>query len=177
MDDRLYRSQTDRSIAGVAGGLAAWLGVDPSLVRIAWVLLAILSGGVFFVIYIVMMIVVPEAPPGWNPRGIVGTPGGQGGWGTPGGAAPGGAWTNPPGAAPGAPPSTAWPADWGQHNPPVDMRRSGERAGIVLGAFLVVLGGWLLVDEYVHVDWAVIWPVLVIGLGAALIVGAVARSR
>ena len=39
MTDRLTRSPTDRVMAGVAGGLAVWLNIDPSLVRIAWVLL------------------------------------------------------------------------------------------------------------------------------------------
>jgi hypothetical protein len=43
--------------------------------------------------------------------------------------------------------------------------------------FLVVLGAWFLVDRYVHVDWALVWPVVVIGLGAALIIGAASRSR
>ena len=58
--DRLYRSVEDRVLAGVCGGLADRLGMDPSLVRIVWVLLTIASGGLFLLIYIVMAIVVPE---------------------------------------------------------------------------------------------------------------------
>lgn len=165
MDDRLYRSATDRSIAGVAGGMAAWLGIDPSLVRIAWVLLAILSGGVFVLVYVVMMIVVPLAPPGWAPRrsGGAGVPGAPGGWG----AAPGGP----------APSGPSWTPDWNRQTTNPDWARGAESTGIVVGVLLVLLGAWFLVDQYVHVDWALIWPVVVMGLGAALIIWAASRSR
>ena len=61
MAERLYRSRDDRMLAGVAGGVAEMLDADPSIVRIAWALLAILTGGIALVVYIVMAIVVPEA--------------------------------------------------------------------------------------------------------------------
>jgi phage shock protein C len=75
MDDRLFRSRSDRVISGVAGGLAVRLDLDPSLVRVAWVILAIVSGGLFLLVYIVMAFVVPEEPfdaplpgqPGYDP--------------------------------------------------------------------------------------------------------------
>lgn len=79
MNDRLYRSRTDRVISGVAGGLADRLALDPSLVRVLWVVLAIASGGLFALIYLVMMIVVPEAPYDLPPR----TPGGYDPWSSP----------------------------------------------------------------------------------------------
>ena len=60
MPERLYRSRDDRMLAGVAGGLAELWDADPSLVRIVWALLAIFTGGLAFVVYIVMAIVVPE---------------------------------------------------------------------------------------------------------------------
>jgi phage shock protein PspC (stress-responsive transcriptional regulator) len=62
MNDRLYRSRTDRVISGVAGGVAERLDIDPSIVRIVWVILALLSGGLLGLVYLVMMVVVPEAP-------------------------------------------------------------------------------------------------------------------
>ena len=62
MDDRLYRSRSDRMIAGVAGGLAERYDLDPSLVRIGWALVILGTGGLFFLLYIVMAIVVPEDP-------------------------------------------------------------------------------------------------------------------
>ena len=119
MDDRLYRSVTDRSLAGVCGGVAAWLGLDPSLVRIVWVLLALMSGGVFVIVYIVMAIVVPDAPPGWTPRGRVQQPP-PGAWGpgtgpTWGSSAPGGAWNGTQGGWSATP--TGDPAASGAQGP------------------------------------------------------------
>ena len=57
---RLYRSRTDKMIGGVAGGLAEYFNVDPTLVRIVFVLLGVLGGGVLA--YLVMWIVVPQEP-------------------------------------------------------------------------------------------------------------------
>lgn len=59
MKPRLVRSESERMIAGVCGGLAAYLGVDPVLVRLAFLLL-IPAGGVGIPLYLIMMIIVPE---------------------------------------------------------------------------------------------------------------------
>jgi phage shock protein PspC (stress-responsive transcriptional regulator) len=108
---------TDRPLTGVCGGLAAWLGLDPSIVRMVWILLSLVSGGLFVLIYIVMAIVVPNAPPGWAPRGRL--QGNQpGAWppgqapshgGAPGQGAPGGAWTSTTGWQAGAGPASSGP--------------------------------------------------------------------
>jgi phage shock protein C len=175
VDNRLYRSRTDRPIAGVAGGLAAWLGLDPSLVRVAWVVLGLVSGGLFVLVYIVMIVVVPLAPDGWQPRpydryyGPQG-PGASGptGWAT---GPSGGQGPAPDGSAP--PPPTSWPEGWNQQRSGPSM--DAGRAGIVAGVALVALGVWFLVDDYIHIDWAVAWPVVVILLGVGLIAGAARR--
>ncbi len=60
---RLYRSRTDKMISGVLGGVAVYLGIESTLLRIAVVLLAILSGGGPAVIgYLIATVVVPEEP-------------------------------------------------------------------------------------------------------------------
>ena len=56
---RLYKSRTDRMIDGVCGGIAGYFGLDPTLVRIAWVLLT-LFGGSGVVLYIAAMIIMPK---------------------------------------------------------------------------------------------------------------------
>ncbi len=59
----LHRSRRNRMIAGVCGGLAEWLGWDPTLVRVLYVVVSILS--VAFpglIVYVVLWLVMPEAP-------------------------------------------------------------------------------------------------------------------
>ena len=56
--NRLYRSSENKMIAGVCGGLAEFFGLDPSLVRLVFVLLALL-GGHGLLVYIILWIIVP----------------------------------------------------------------------------------------------------------------------
>ncbi len=60
---RLHRSRADRKIAGVLGGMAEYFGFDPSWVRIAYVIVMIVTGVVpLAFLYLVMAFVVPKAP-------------------------------------------------------------------------------------------------------------------
>jgi phage shock protein C len=59
MSPRLERSQTDRVIAGVAGGVAQRFGVSSALVRVAWVA-SVLIGGFGLLAYVVLWIALPK---------------------------------------------------------------------------------------------------------------------
>lgn len=50
----------DRKIAGVCGGIAEWLGVDPTAVRVAYTLLTLFTAFSGVVVYIVLWIVMPK---------------------------------------------------------------------------------------------------------------------
>jgi phage shock protein C len=58
---KLYRSLVDRKIAGVCGGLGQYFGIDPTLVRLLFVLGLIFVGGTLLA-YIILAIVIPEEP-------------------------------------------------------------------------------------------------------------------
>lgn len=58
---RLVRSRDDRWIAGVCGGVAAYLGVDANLVRLVVVLGTVLGLGSLLIVYIAAWILMPEA--------------------------------------------------------------------------------------------------------------------
>ena len=61
----LYRSRNEKVIAGVCGGIAEWLGWNPGTVRVAYVVLSILSVGFPGTIaYIILWIVMPKEPGG-----------------------------------------------------------------------------------------------------------------
>jgi len=58
---KLYRSKTDRKLAGVCGGLAQYFNMDATLIRVLFVVLAVL-GGSGLVLYLAMWIIVPNEP-------------------------------------------------------------------------------------------------------------------
>lgn len=149
MTRRLYRSRTDTILGGVAAGLASYLNTDPALVRIAWAILVPLTGGAALIAYIVAWVVVPEEPLGAASR-------------------PGAEATDPVTGETIAPVS-------GAATEPVP-RPSDGRGGMVVGIGLVLVGLWFLVREYVpDIDWSLIWPLIVVGVGAAILVTSMRR--
>lgn len=59
---RLFRSRTNRMLGGVCGGIAEFFVLDPTLVRLAFVLGTILGFGALVFVYLAMLIIVPEVP-------------------------------------------------------------------------------------------------------------------
>ena len=55
-------SRTDKWVAGVLGGLGQYLGIDPVLLRLAFIVLVLAGWGALVVAYIIMAIVVPREP-------------------------------------------------------------------------------------------------------------------
>ncbi len=70
MEKKLTRSEKERILGGVCGGLAEYFGFDPTLVRLVFVLLA-LAGGTGILVYIVLWIIMPRRPQA-EARGVVG---------------------------------------------------------------------------------------------------------
>jgi phage shock protein C len=58
---RLMRSSTDKKIAGVCAGLAEYFDLDPTIVRVVW-LLAVFCAGTGFLLYVILWIALPLAP-------------------------------------------------------------------------------------------------------------------
>lgn len=160
--DRLYRSRTDRMFAGVAGGVAERLEADPALVRIAWAVLVFVTGGFALLVYIIMAFVVPEGPPPGYAAAVR-----QAGLDPAGGEAADGSAFPGPAAPPG-------PAAW-TPAPQRPVSRGGTT--IVFGLILVLVGSALLLDRLVpSIDMGDVWPVVIIVLGAAILVGSVRRG-
>jgi phage shock protein C len=183
MGTHLYRSRDDRMLAGVAGGLAELWDADPSLVRIVWALLVVLTGGIALVIYIVMAIVVPEEP---YDSAAFATPGAAAGMGAGTTAANSG--TSPGAVAGSGIPSAGQsaPPDWrAQRSAARDQRRAaraarraergydGRTGSVVIGAILVVIGLAFLVREYFPaIDFDYVWPLALVALGVVVILAA-----
>lgn len=59
MNNRLYKSRENRMLGGVCGGIAEFFNIDPTLVRLGWVLFCAL-GGSGIIAYIIAAIIIPE---------------------------------------------------------------------------------------------------------------------
>lgn len=58
---KYYRSRKDRKLAGVCSGIGEYFGIDPMIVRLAWIFFT-LAGGGGLLAYLIAWLVVPEAP-------------------------------------------------------------------------------------------------------------------
>ena len=56
---RLYRSRNERMIAGICGGIAEYFKVDPTLIRLAWIIF-VFMGGSGILAYLIAWIIIPE---------------------------------------------------------------------------------------------------------------------
>ncbi|SHK05646.1 phage shock protein C (PspC) family protein [Anaerobranca californiensis DSM 14826] len=59
MEKRLYRSKKNKMLAGVCGGIAEYFNIDPTLIRLLWVLFALMAGG-GLIAYIIAAIIIPS---------------------------------------------------------------------------------------------------------------------
>ncbi|HEY7590442.1 MAG TPA: PspC domain-containing protein [Candidatus Limnocylindrales bacterium] len=159
-EQRLYRSRRDRMIGGVAGGIAEYARIDPTLVRIGWVILALLTQGAAVLVYILLLFVVPEG------EGVVAASSVATADGTEAGAGAAGVADVSP-AADSRPVAT-------QSRP--SSTDDGRTAGLVFGAVLVVVGAWFLLRQYLPaIDWSLSWPVIAI-IGGIVLLAAAMRA-
>ena len=162
---RLYRSRSDRAIAGIAGGMAEYLEVDPTVVRILWILAGIFTGGLMLLLYVILAFVIPANPyPGGPiPAGAGYAPGSPTGWGQP----------------PTAPGAATWSPDWNARYEAERAARAERpgRAGLIIGTVLIVFGVIALLDVALPswVGGALFGPALLLAIGAALLVVSLRR--
>lgn len=154
MAARLERSTTNRVVAGVCGGIGEYLQVDPTLVRVFFVVGTILSAGLGFLGYIALIVLMPL--PG-QPAPFVKTAGTT--TSTLEGAAPGDAAAEKTAAST---PVVAPPAD----------PEAAERRRATAGLFLIALGAIFLLSNaglFRIIRWDLVWPLVFIAIGALLL--------
>ena len=61
MNKKLYKSQSDRKLCGVCGGLGEFFGIDASLIRLGWIVFCLL-GGSGVLAYIIAALIMPDRP-------------------------------------------------------------------------------------------------------------------
>ncbi len=142
MTQRLYRSQADRMLTGVAGGMAEYLRIDPVIVRMSWVVAVILSSGVGLLVYLALAILMPTPPlhdhaaDGDTTSDDTGTP-------------------SPEGSRAAA---------------PVRYAAANNGPALVVGSALIVIGAVALMSQLGWFDAWRLWPLILIGIGGLLLV-------
>ena len=61
LDKKVYKSSTNKMLAGVCGGIADYFGIDATWVRLAWVIFS-MTGGAGVLAYIVAALIIPDEP-------------------------------------------------------------------------------------------------------------------
>jgi phage shock protein C len=151
---RLERSNTNRVIAGVCGGIAEYLAVDPTLVRVAFVVMTFV-GGVGILAYIVLLILMPQ--PG-QPAPFTKAP--------PGTSTDTTARMEADSSAT-AQTTAVTPVD------PAVRQAEAERRRSAVGYLLIALGVVFLLSNagaFRLVQWNYVWPLVLIGIGALFLV-------
>jgi phage shock protein C len=158
---RLYRSLTDRKFAGVAGGLAEYFVMDPLLIRLAFVILAI-SGGVGVPVYIILWIVTPD-----NPNRIS--------------AAYHQPDQNFQQSSRETPGYTAEPSNSGETataTTPPPQTKERNKGSLIGGLVLITLGILFLADEFIpQINFNDLWPVILIVIGVGLLINTVTKRN
>jgi phage shock protein C len=161
---RLTRDTRNAMIGGVAAGIADHLEVDPAIVRIVFVVLALASGGVGVLAYVICWIIIPEREPSARPEEAPATPADR-------------AVQEVREAGERVVSEVRSAA--GRVREDIGRRESRGTARMIFGAGLILLGAVFLIDRldwFDPWDWfdrvLDLWPVILILIGAALIVAA-----
>lgn len=147
MDRRLYRSRTNRIVAGVCGGVGDYLAIDPTFVRVFFVLFAFANGIGVLVYFLMWIIVPPEDARNVSLRDSART---------------------------GADEMVEHAHNVGE-NLRDAVRNPTSQTWMFIGAGLIIIGFFALLDSlpfsWVHwLNWRVFWPALLMLAGIALIV-------
>jgi phage shock protein PspC (stress-responsive transcriptional regulator) len=136
-------------LGGVCGGLAEYFAIDPVIVRLIFVL-AVIFGGSGILAYIILWIIIPQKP-------FIITPFNS----------------NPPSGNTKQSDDENKSENTEFNMSSLNLNKTQSNRSIYAGAFLILLGGIFLLDNFVpHFSFGDFWPLILIGLGFAIILNA-----
>lgn len=145
MEKRLYRSFTEKMLGGVCGGLGEYFNIDPTIIRVAFIL-AVLFGGGGIIAYIILWIVVPQRPyiiPNFSSSG-----------------------SSQSDKAEDGEKKTEDQMNFSKFQ----MEKSSDNKNLFFGLILIVLGALFLMHNFIpKFHFGDFWPLILIGIGIALI--------
>lgn len=147
---RLYRSRTNTMLGGVASGLAEYFSLDPLVVRIIFVLMALLGGG-GVIIYLALWVFVPQDPDFTYQVFKSSTMENE--------------------------PQFTQPGGDDQREPWRDPVRNSRQGNLIGGLILITIGVLFLLDRFTEVNFGDLWPVILIVAGLAVLTGSFGKSK
>jgi phage shock protein C len=156
MARRVYRMNGGRMIGGVCAGLADYFDVDITLVRVVFVVLALVNG-VGLILYIILWIILPEkrALTGfWDKEKVYGN------------------------YSPPEPEKTGETVEGTDAFVPGREESRKGKGNVVAGIILIILGVFLLADPWIpNIRFRDMWPVLLILIGLVLVINAFSKDK
>jgi len=150
MNKKLYRSNKDKMLGGVAGGLAEYFAIDPTLVRIIFVV-SLFAGGAGVLAYIILWIVVPEEPYAFTKP-----------------ASPSENSQNEENGT-----TSGETAQSGQEQYKQAMAEQKHKRSSVLGIILIIIGLLFLLDNFIpRIHFGDFWPLVLVAIGVGLLLNA-----
>lgn len=153
-ENRLYRIVNGKVVGGVAGGLAEYFGMDPTIIRIIFILLTLMGGG-GVLIYLILWIVVPEKYNAFPPYTAPFTR--PENFSTPGS----GVGETYEGYAEGTAPS-----------PTFEVNSTGKKfdGSLIAGLVMILIGSFFLFERFIpNIDFSDFWPLLLVLIGIIMI--------
>jgi len=178
MDKRLFRNEHDKVIAGVSSGVAEYMEVDVTIIRLLFVLSTVFLVGTGILVYIVMWIVVPvNNDPAKRFSRFNDFYAGKNPFNSPN------AFSQPPNTPETPPPSAAWTSSTINEQPfkaeqktqdfKPYQKNNNETGRTVGGLFLLVVGLYFLMSEFDFIPYwfsiSKLWPLVFVAIGVSFI--------
>ncbi|MCF8233442.1 MAG: PspC domain-containing protein [Bacteroidales bacterium] len=145
----LYRDRTDTMIGGVAGGLGKYLNMDPTIIRIIFLILAFFGGGI--ILYLILWIAIPLEPIDYFEKNQY--------------------QSNMENE------STDHARQTGEERQPASYNKPPSDGNLIAGVILIAIGAIFLINRFLDIDFGDLWPFILLAAGVVLVIRGFTRSN
>jgi len=138
----LYRDRSDSMIGGVSGGMGKYLNLDPTIIRIIFLILAFFGGGI--ILYLILWIAIPLAPIDYFEKTQY--------------------QINMENETAGNARQT------GENQQPAPQNKPPSDGNLIAGVILIAIGGIFLINRFLDIDFGDLWPFILLVAGLVLVI-------
>ncbi len=148
----LYRNRLDTIIGGVAGGIGKYLNLDPTFIRILFVILAIAGGG-GLLIYVILWVALPLEPIDFNSE------------------------TNEFSNMENKESTSQNQNDQFQGPPGQPEKPQSKDGNLIAGVILIAIGAIFLINRFARIDFGDLWPFILLVAGIVLVIRGYSKTK